>query len=697
MKHIWIVVCFSIIGLVATESINNTDKDNVIINESLVENDSILMRITEAFNVVKNEKCLKDLNDTLSGYLNKKPWAIAMFDSSVKVPTGIEYGSNYHFGNFDQCMNIETNIELDGVNIKPKYCLADVVMDGYNVRHSATRIRMMKNTTTIHWGICMPSSCSNEDIKNFLAASTGRKVLELEPSLCQTKEKIKYSKTDIAFGCVILLFVSIVMFSTMFHIYIINMTEYKKLRSNVFIEEVVKSFSIVENIQKLGKKSNDDLGLSCINGIKAICMFFIVAGHALVFMVGGPVQNTEFYEKQSVMVQNAFLQNSPLLVDSFLLLSGFLFARLILIELDKRRGKINFGLLYVFRYIRLTPAYFAMIGLYSTWFIKIGNGPLWKSRLSMEQERCQASWWTNLLYINNYIGNDSLCMFQSWYLAADTQLFILAPLMIYPLWKCRKTGLGLLAIVAAITVFVPFYITFTNNLDPTFIVWADEVSDLSANDYFINSYGKTHMRATSYVFGLLVGFLAHYIHDQKYNISNSTRKILWLTSIIIGIYSMYSVTLYYIPTYKYTHLESAMYNSLHRLGWSFFFGWLVLACVTSENGSLKKFLSSQALVPISRLTYCAYLTNGFIELYLLGSIRTPKFMSVTNLLGETLSHVCLTFLAAFVLCLIFESPIHGIEKMLLRRNAPSRERRSSGETDDLNTRSRTPSTSEASA
>lgn len=109
---------------------------------------------------------------------------------------------------------------------------------------------------------------------------------------------------------------------------------------------------IPENIQKLGKESSDDLGLSCINGIKAISMFFIVAGHALVFMVGGPVQNTEFYEKQSVMVQNAFLQNSPLLVDSFLLLSGFLFARLILIELDKRRGKINFGILYIFRYIR---------------------------------------------------------------------------------------------------------------------------------------------------------------------------------------------------------------------------------------------------------------------------------------------------------------------------------------------------------
>lgn len=72
-----------------------------------------------------------------------------MFDSSVKVPTGIEYGSVYQFGNFDQCMNIVTNIELDGVNIKPKYCLADVVMNDYNVRHSATRIRMVSQQTLI--------------------------------------------------------------------------------------------------------------------------------------------------------------------------------------------------------------------------------------------------------------------------------------------------------------------------------------------------------------------------------------------------------------------------------------------------------------------------------------------------------------------------------------------------------------------
>lgn len=54
---------------------------------------------------------------------------------------------------------------------------------------------------------------------------------------------------------------------------------------------------------------------------------------------------------------------------------------------------------------------------------------------------------------------------------ADTQLFVLAPLFIYPLWKSKRLGLHLLAVAAVISVITPFYITYTQNLDPTFIIW----------------------------------------------------------------------------------------------------------------------------------------------------------------------------------------------------------------------------------
>lgn len=114
-------------------------------------------------------------------------------------------------------------------------------------------------------------------------------------------------------------------------------------------------------------------------------------------------------------------------------------------------------------------------------------------------------------------------------------------------------------------------------------------------------------------------------------IEKNLRRILWILTGSLGLYSMFSITFYYTPSYHYSHLEAALYNCLHRLGWNIFISWLIIACITSEKGLLKKFLSSRALVAMSRLTYCAYLTNGFVEFYLAASIRSPKYLSVISL------------------------------------------------------------------
>lgn len=53
-----------------------------------------------------------------------------------------------------------------------------------------------------------------------------------------------------------------------------------------------------------------------------------------------------------------------------------------------------------------------------------------------------------------------------------------------------------------------------------------EVSDLSANDYFIHTYGKTHMRSTAYIFGVLAGFLAFYVHKKQWVFSTCLHKQL---------------------------------------------------------------------------------------------------------------------------------------------------------------------------
>lgn len=125
--------------------------------------------------------------------------------------------------------------------------------------------------------------------------------------------------------------------------------------------------------------------------------------------------------------------------------------------------------------------------------------------------------------------------------------------------------------------------------------------------------------------------------------------ILWVAAIVIGIASMFSIVVFFGTDYSRT--IRSLYAGLHRLGWSFATSWILLACVLDYAGPLKSILSSRALVPLSRLTYCAYLSNGLVELYLAGSIRTPKYMSTINLVRKYGWHVSGMLQMIFVLLL----------------------------------------------
>lgn len=57
---------------------------------------------------------------------------------------------------------------------------------------------------------------------------------------------------------------------------------------------------------------------------------------------------------------------------------------------------------------RLTPAYLVVIGFQTTLLYRLGNGPFWRPRVELEKERCQNLWWTNILYINNYVNDGYL-------------------------------------------------------------------------------------------------------------------------------------------------------------------------------------------------------------------------------------------------------------------------------------------------
>lgn len=74
-----------------------------------------------------------------------------------------------------------------------------------------------------------------------------------------------------------------------------------------------------------------------------------------------------------------------------------------------------------------------------------------------------------MLYINNHLPGDQRfienahhCMTESWYLACDMQMFLVSPLLVYPLWRYRRAGMlwNLLVLVASLAVTAVIYVAW---------------------------------------------------------------------------------------------------------------------------------------------------------------------------------------------------------------------------------------------
>ena len=93
--------------------------------------------------------------------------------------------------------------------------------------------------------------------------------------------------------------------------------------------------------------------------------------------------------------------------------------------------------------------YALVLAFIMTLLVHVGSGPHWDYVHQMRQG-CRRDWWSHMLYVNNYLPlnnyrflmDASYCMNETWYLACDMQLFIFSPLLIYPLWKSKWTGLA---------------------------------------------------------------------------------------------------------------------------------------------------------------------------------------------------------------------------------------------------------------
>ncbi|KAK3925615.1 Nose resistant to fluoxetine protein 6 [Frankliniella fusca] len=650
-----------------------------------------------------------------AGLYRLETWALKMVDSSSKFPTGVLYGNLADLGNFDECVTSEpipTNDTAAGQGV-PEEFTGRYALPGLQLMkavNSSIKLRAYTNEAahpikdangtqystlgTINLAVCVPSTCLApllERTFNYVLNKTANPLLEKYGYRVRTDLPTNYTSVaglwrepdtgdyTVIIICVALLLVVLV--ATSVDIALGSQAKESRQRAGILL-----AFSAYTNGRRLIQVAPpSDSNFTCINGIRFFSAMWVILGHRYRWALDVPYTNLIIIPQRVSDISVMVIASAPLSVDTFFLIGGLVNSYSFMRAVSQRKS-FNFVMYYVHRYIRLTPAFAMMIAITATWLALLGNGPLWTRVMGSASRSCRENWWTGLLYVANYASANDQCMMQSWYLMVDMQLHWLSPLILIPLWKWRRIGLGWIGIVLIVSCAIPFAITFAN--PPHFRAPISVELDKESQSFFMrNMYFPTHTRFTSYVFGTLAGYFLYIIKAGHIRRKFGDREVVlgWLFSTAICLTVVFGVQpLFDAQHHPFNVWESSFYLGFYKLAWSVGITWVVMACILGRGGPVNAFLSWTPFTIMGRLTYGIYLTHAAIQILDVSSNRTPEYYTDFKMVERMLSDLILASFFGLVLCLTTESPIMAIEKALRASGSKRRKPREQAQNEAKN-------------
>lgn len=607
------------------------------------------------------QKCLLQLREIANQFPSVK--VASFIDSWGKFPSGLLYGHLRDLGNYDQC--VKTSVELNqtfGIT-NGKYCFATFPLtspiqlsekDESFLRESPIEPKNdLGIPVNVKIAVCIPEVCSPQLITTIFQ-QISENVLNgtfsgVKVSSCQIHRKPDFQSVDIFAIVLFSVFAGLMFLSTGYDC-VTSYIEKKPVR-------LLVAFSIISNGRKLfminTKRSRNSI--DCLTGIRVLSMVWVLHCHNYAFYATQNLINAvdvlAWYKK----LWSMSILMGTVSVDTFFFLSGLLVAWLGLRELDRTKGKINVTMMYIHRYIRLTPALAAVILFYISINKYIGSGPFRDSLIKIHSS-CEENWWSTLLYIQNYATPNKMCVVQSWYLAIDTQLYVLSPLILIALWKWGIKSilvLGVLSLLSIGCIIATFF-----SMGYTSIIGFGE-TDRTQKIYF-----PTHTRYSPWVVGICFGYFMHINRQRNLCLPMILRLLGWIISFGTLLSIVYAPYFTISSDQSATVGHAAIYESLKRVSWSIALAWIVFACHFGFGGIVNSILSHPFWQPLGRLNYCMYLVHMAVQSINFGTVRTDSYFSDYRLYLNFWSTFGISVLVAIVLSLSFEAPVLVIEKVI---------------------------------
>lgn len=658
----------------------------------------------------QNSQCFSDFESLFDiktvGNLTQGDVAL---DAMGKPGPYILQGNLRVTGSFDECLGIGSGLT--------QYCLLPiipVILEGDK--------EIVMNTTVFRVEVCLPRSCNITDIdeivfliNNFLLSNKSRLPVKFifyyvnESMICEDTKDAPYTGGAIAMitVCALFLLLSLIGTSVDYGVQCLRelakkpefasllnrrrrgVYKYRKKKkeeeeeeespllggrrpdADIFARfekplEFITAFSIIKNLNTILQTKQPASAITSLHGIRVLSMFWVILAHTYYWVI-----ITGDFLNPLIAVNNVThrfsiqpIVNGFFSVDSFFFLSGTLVSYLTLREMERKKGRFPILSYYIHRYLRLTMVYAFLLFFYWTLTVHLGDGLLWRHVTgsgSALQKTCEKYWWTNLLYINNFYpwALKDECMGWTWYLSNDMQFYVLAPLIVVPLYFFFPVGLIISGIFLVATFLSNGIIAGVKDLDANYF----QSHDATISD---DIYIKPYTRAAPYIVGLVFGYLLfkkvqikiHWFIDWMLYRAVLVVAGGCLFSTVYGLYGSWGNEL--------SLAEDVSYYTLSRFVWAVGLALLVFALHNGYGRAINAFLSMSFWVPLSRLTYTAYLIHPIILTVIFTTLREPFTYSDYSMAVYSVANVALSFGAAMVVAVFVEFPLSNLEMSVFK-------------------------------
>ncbi|XP_045486898.1 nose resistant to fluoxetine protein 6-like [Pieris rapae] len=575
-----------------------------------------------------------------------------------------EYGrmpSLYELDDYAKCLR------PDGL-----YCVVKITLsaspDNQLMRmiQEYSEARIHYNHSYIDWGICASSRCKNYNLKGDVRLSIEKCLNEsvnnehrLQANVTvyychDSKERYQYDLGDRIFGFVLASIISLNILATLYDI---------RLRrfNNENVNQYLLGFSIIRNWELLVSNHSDPNfnKFVSIHGIRTILSFVMVLGHTMFIFCSGFVDNPEALEQAYQNPFSYIIFNGTMIIQTYFIISGCLFSYTLAMNPDWLK---SFLVPIVYRWCRLTPALALLLGFITTWYRHLGTGPLWNLYVSPVVHDCKQYWWSHILYVNNYIKE--YCNIQTWYLAADFQLYAIA-LILYIATRNRGR---------IIAIFLMFFIgcagpalhDWLQDVNGVFITYPEGYRTFR-DDSFSVVYVSFYNNLSSFSMGLLLGLLTFEANKKNIDFTKHKRilvTLFWALFLLLFLLFLSGYFLYTNGERPSLPIRIA-YSALHRpiIGAMMFIGTAVLVFKVEDN--FRAFIEWPGWRVPSRLTYGVFLVHICIIHYIQGTKTQLYNISIFNVVMMHLGVVWMSYLIAVPIYLMVEKPMSNITKLSL--------------------------------